>query len=61
MPQENLATALYVNDQSYAAFGLKLIAEFNKKFGANVGLGGAFAGRNVAKVPAISFGLFHKF
>ena len=61
LPQENLATALYVNDQSYAAFGLKFIAEFNKKFGANVGLGGAFVGRNVAKVPAISFGLFHKF
>ena len=61
LPQENLATALYINDQSYAAFGLKFIAEFNKKFGANVGLGGAFAGKNVPKVQAISFGLFHKF
>ena len=61
LPQENLATALYVNDQSYTAFGLKFIAEFNKNFGANVGLGGAFAGRNVAKAPAISVGLFHKF
>lgn len=61
LPQENLATALYVNDQSYAAFGLKFIAEFNKKIGANIGLGGAFAGKNVAKVPAISVGLYHKF
>ena len=61
LPQENLATGLYVNDQSYAAFGLKLIGEFNKSFGANVGFGGAFAGRNVAKAPALSFGLYHKF
>lgn len=58
---QNIATGLYVNDQSYAAFGLKLIGEFNDKFGANIGLGGAFAGRNVAKKPAISFGLYHKF
>ncbi|CAM1369311.1 conserved exported hypothetical protein [Tenacibaculum sediminilitoris] len=60
LPQENLATGLYVNDQSYAAFGLKFIGEFNKSFGANIGLGGAFAGRNVAKAPALSFGLYHK-
>ena len=61
MPQENLSTSLYVNDQSFAAFGLKFIGEINKNFGANLALGGAFAGRNVAKVPAISFGLYHKF
>lgn len=61
LPQENLATGLYVNDQSYAAFGLKFIGEFNKSFGVNVGFGGAFAGRNVAKAPALSFGLYHNF
>lgn len=61
LPQENLSTSLYVNDQSFAAFGLKFIGEINKNFGANLALGGAFAGRNVAKVPAISFGLYHKF
>ena len=61
LPQENLANGLYVNNQSYAAFGLKLIGEFNKSFGANVGFGGAFSGRNVAKAPALSFGLYHKF
>lgn len=56
----NRLTGLYVNNQSYAAFGLKLIGEINKNFGANVGLGGALGGRNVAKKPAISFGLYYK-
>ncbi len=61
LPAQNLATGLYVNDQSFAGFGLKFIGEFNDKFGANIGFGGAFAGRNVAKAPALSFGLYHKF
>lgn len=61
LPAQNLATGLYVNDQSFAAFGLKLIGEFNDNFGANIGFGGAFSGRNVAKAPALSFGLYHKF
>lgn len=61
LPPENLSTGLYVNNQSYAAFGLKLIGEINDKIGANIGFGGAFSGRNVAKAPAISFGLYYKF
>lgn len=60
LPTQNL-TGLYINDQSYAAFGLKFIGEINDKFGANIGFGGAFAGKNVAVAPAISFGLYHKF
>ncbi len=60
LPSENLATGLYINNQSYAAFGLKFIGAFSKSFGATIGLGGAFAGRNVAKAPALSFGLYHK-
>ncbi|CAM1345741.1 hypothetical protein [Tenacibaculum crassostreae] len=61
LPQENINTGLYVNDQEYAAFGLKFIGEFNDNSGINVGLGGAFYGNNVAKAPALSFGLYHKF
>ncbi|MCT4700239.1 hypothetical protein [Tenacibaculum haliotis] len=61
LPSQNLNTGLYVNNQSYAGFGLKFIAEINASFGANIALGGAFSGRNVAKVPAISFGLYQKF
>ena len=59
-PRNNRLTGLYVNNQSYAAFGFKLIGEFDQNFGANVGLGGAFDGRNVAKSPAISLGLYYK-
>ena len=57
----DFTTALYVNNQSYAAFGLKLIGEFTNDFGVNIGFGGAFDGRNVAKAPALSFGLYYKF
>lgn len=56
----NLLTGLYVNDQSYAAFGLKLIGEINKNLGINVGIGGALGGRNVAKKPAFSVGVYYK-
>lgn len=59
-PITNLRTFLYVNNQSYAAFGFKIIGEINKNFGANVGLGGALSGRRVAKSPALSFGLYYK-
>ncbi len=57
----NALTGLYVNDQEYAGFGLKLIGEINKSFGANLSVGGAFEARNVAKAPAITFGLYYKF
>ena len=56
----NILTGLYVNNQSFAGYGLKFIGEFNKKTGATLGLGGAFGGRNVAKKPAITFGIYHK-
>ncbi|SNR13824.1 transporter family protein [Tenacibaculum jejuense] len=59
-PLSNLATSLYVNDQSYAAFGFKVIGEINEDFGANFGFGGALSGRRVAKSPALSFGLYYK-
>ncbi|WP_075343299.1 hypothetical protein [Tenacibaculum agarivorans] len=60
IPPTNALTGLYVNDQSYAAFGLKLIGEFDDNFGANFGFGGAFDGRRVAKSPALTLGLYYK-
>ncbi|SEC42419.1 hypothetical protein SAMN04489761_2954 [Tenacibaculum sp. MAR_2009_124] len=60
IPTNNGLTGLYVNNQSYAAFGLKLIGEINDKFGTNVGIGGALGGRNVAKKPAFSVGFYYK-
>lgn len=59
-PRNNRLTGLYVNNQSYAAFGFKIIGEFYKNIGVNFGLGGAFNGRNVAKSPAISVGFYYK-
>ena len=61
LPFTNSLTGLYVNNQSYASFGIKTIAEVNQKFGINLGIGGAFGGINVAKKPAFSIGLYHKF
>ena len=61
LAQESAITGTYVNDQEYGAFGAKVIYEFSDKFGLNAGFGGAFFGNNVAKAPALSFGLYTKF
>ncbi len=61
LPLSNAATALYVNNQEYGAFGLKAVGEINKSFGGVLSFGGAFSGNNVAKQAAITVGLYHKF
>lgn len=61
LPTTNLLTGLYINDQEYGAFGAKAIYEITQKIGVNAGFGGAFFGKNVAKAPALSIGLYHKF
>ncbi len=61
LPNSNLTTGLFVNDQEYGGFGFKGIYEVNNKFGINAGFGGAFFANNLAKAPALSFGLYHKF
>ncbi|WP_046755285.1 transporter [Kordia jejudonensis] len=61
LPISNLGTALYVNNQEYAAFGLKAIGEINKSFGGVLTFGGAFSGNNVAKQAALTVGVYHKF
>jgi hypothetical protein len=60
LPESNLLTGLYVNNQEYSAYGVKGIVEINKNFGVSAGFGGAFSGNNVARQAAISFGLYHK-
>lgn len=57
----NLLTGIYVNNQEYAAYSLKLNGEITKKIGVNIGVGGAFSGNNVAKRQALTFGAYHKF
>jgi len=61
IPLRNAATALYVNNQEYGAFGLKVIGEFNRTFGGLLGFGGAFSGNNVAKQGALTIGLYKRF
>lgn len=61
LPASNLVTGLYVNDQEYGSFGAKVIGEFSENFGITGGFGGAFFGNNVAKSPALTFGVYHKF
>lgn len=61
LPNSNLATGLYVNNQEFGAFGLKAIGEITEKFGVNAGFGGAFFGNNVAKQLALSLGIYQKF
>jgi len=60
IPTSNVLTGLYVNNQNYAAFGLKFIGEINKNIGVNLGMGGAFAAKNAAKQPSLSLGLYYK-
>lgn len=52
--------ALYVPNQEYGGFGFKFIGELGANWGLNLGLVGAFYGRNVAKAPAITFGVYTK-
>lgn len=61
LPQTNLLTGLYVNDQEFGAIGLKAIGEISNNFGITAGFGGAFFGNNVAKQGAFNIGLYHKF
>lgn len=61
LPDSNLASGLFVNNQEYGGFGFKGIYEINNTFGINAGVGGAFFANNLAKAPALSFGLYHKF
>ncbi|RED48973.1 hypothetical protein [Seonamhaeicola aphaedonensis] len=61
IPPNNLQTALYINNQEYGAFGLKIIGALGEKYGINAGFGGAFFGRNVAKSPALTLGVYHNF
>lgn len=60
LPQQNLETALYVNNQEYTAYGIKGVLQFCD-FGVTAAVGSAFAGNNVPKATAISFGIFNSF
>lgn len=54
------ATYNYVSNQEYVSFGLKFIYEYKESLGFNLGLGGAFTAKNVAKSPSLALGVYTK-
>ena len=61
LPESNLSTGLYVNDQEYGVVGVKAIGEFSDNSGITASLPAAFFGNNVAQQIAFSFGIYKKF
>ncbi|WP_196895479.1 hypothetical protein [Aureivirga marina] len=61
LPQQNLQTGLYLNNQEFVAYGFKVLGEITPKFGAVIGTNSAFSGNLVAKRSALSFGIYTKF
>lgn len=55
-----LETGLYLNNQSYFAYGLKAIIGFTDSVGINGAFYGAASGNLVAKAPSINFGIYYK-
>ena len=53
-------TSLYVNNQSYNAFGLKFSYGFTEKIGLNLSAYGAFGGQNVAGAPTFNSSIYYK-
>jgi len=54
-------TSLYVNNQSYNAFGLKVSYGFSDNIGLNASAYGAFAGNLVAAAPTFCASFYYKF
>jgi hypothetical protein len=60
-PVNNLLTGLYVNDQEYFAFGIKVYGKIiSNRLGISLGLAGAFSGNFVPRAPAFNLALYYK-
>lgn len=55
-----LGTGLYLNNQSFFAYGIKGIVGFTDSIGISGAFYGAGSGNLVAKSPSINFGLYYK-
>jgi hypothetical protein len=60
MDEQQLQAGLYLNNQSFFAYGFKGIIGFSEKFGINAAFYGAGGGNAVAKAPSINFGVYYK-
>jgi hypothetical protein len=60
-PANNFITGLYLNNQEYIAWGMKLFTEqVISGFGFSAALFGAFAGNYVARAPALNVGIYYR-
>ncbi len=57
---EQVQTGLYLNNQSFFAYGLKAIIGFTDHVGINGAFYGAASGNLVAKAPSINVGFYYK-
>ncbi len=60
LPANNRQTGLYVNNQSYFAYGVKTIIEITPKFGVNGAFYVAGGGNFVAESPSVNLGVYVK-
>jgi hypothetical protein len=61
-PDNNILTGLYLNDQKFVAWGIKVFGQItDENFGYSAALFGAFNGNFVAKSPSINLGLYYRF
>ncbi len=60
LPVNNLTTSLYVDNQEYLGYGIKVIAELNNGMGITGGFGGAFSANSEAKKGALNLGVYFK-
>lgn len=61
LPASNLATAFYINDQEFTAYGFKAIFEVTDTIGILANYTSALSGNNVPRRAVIGFGLYSKF
>jgi hypothetical protein len=60
LPDNNISTALYVDNKEYLAYGLKAIYELNNQLGITAGLGGALSANAEARAIALNVGFYMK-
>ncbi|WP_373497033.1 hypothetical protein [Aquiflexum sp.] len=61
LPNSNLETGFFVNNQSFFSFGPKLLTQFTDHIGLTGAVYFAASGNQVAKSPSVNLGVFKKF
>jgi hypothetical protein len=61
LPQTNLETGFFVNNQSFFSYGPKFMTQFSDHLGMTAAVYLAGSGNQVAKSPSLNLGVFAKF